>query len=190
MPDRTERAQLRFLKYSVKHEKFSPGRPRRIDPAQAIHYADEIERALKKAGLKRLEELTQAGSAEGVAQVFKKIPESVKIFRRPGAKRTQGWHESVQVVLLGGWEWRGKTMMVFRTPERDKPPRAVSQPVTAQTLPELIFSALQDDSRPQEPHALLRFIAESVAAPAIWSGTSREYSRRICRLERRNRAAR
>ena len=78
-------------------------------------------------------------------------------------------------------------MTVFVPPQNGNPPKTVERPVTARTLPELIFNALQDRRRPTDPSALIRFIAELVAAPAIWDRTSRDYSRRICRRERRSR---
>ena len=123
MDGRANRALLRLLKYEAKHEKFHPGRPPVVDPKETLHYSREIARALRKAGQKRLDEITMAGSPEGVAEVFARIPENVTVVLRRSFHRLRGWDEPVRQVLLGGWEWRGKTMTVLLPAENGNSPR-------------------------------------------------------------------
>jgi len=149
--DRTDRALLRLLKYRAKRKMFYPGRPRQIDPYETRHYAREISRALRKAGLKLLEQLTKSSTVEMVAETLQSIPPTVKIPLYASAVRPKGWTDPVREVLLGGWKWRGKTMTVFVPPQNGNPPKTVERPVTARTLPELMLFKTAGDPQTQAP---------------------------------------
>ena len=156
----------KYWKYRRKHEKLSVGKPAKINASRVLAYAKNIELALNRLTKKQWIGLAAATTPGEIA----KIIESLKCTDNPH-ERERDFAACRRCTLLGGWRNRLRNQWPTHVPpEGDMSAGLLLMRVGNRTTPELICEALADKTFPlARPRSKqVRYIAESIAAPALY----------------------
>lgn len=161
---------VKYWKYKALHKKLAVGRPRRVNPAHVFRYAREIETALKRVPKLRLDNIFDATDPVEIADVISALPHD----------HAGSIAKCRNCVLLGGWVHRGQSWPRVLSPDNGRSASLLLARISNRTLPELLFLAITELRSAANARLFLehtpnqiRYIADSVAAPALYDDVTK-----------------